>query len=80
MQVEIRSYAAAFIARVDFLWMDERLVGEADGMVKYDSREALFAEKRREDAIRGEGYRVIRWGATDLRSPVLAARLRGFLR
>lgn len=80
LQVEIRSRASAFIARVDFLWVDERLVGEADGMVKYDSREALFAEKRREDAIRGEGYRVVRWGATDLQSPALAARLRGFLR
>jgi len=38
--------------RVDFAWDDGRLVLEADGRMKYLDEDALWAEKRREDAIR----------------------------
>lgn len=79
MQVEIRTQAGVFIARVDFLWDDERLVGEADGIVKCREREELYAEKRREDLIRAQGFQVVRWGWADLRSPALARRLRALL-
>ena len=79
MQVELRSLLGAFIARVDFLWDDFLLVGEADGRLKYDDRESLYAEKRREDAIREAGYRVVRWGMGDLRSAALARRLRALM-
>ncbi len=80
MQVEIRGMTGAFIARVDFLWDGARLVGEADGMVKYAEREQLYAEKRREDLIRSEGYQVVRWGWSDLGSDALAKRIRGLVR
>ena len=80
MQVELRSWVGTFIARVDFLWDDARLVGEADGRLKYDDRESLYAEKRREDAIREAGYGVVRWGMGDLRSGALARRLRALMR
>jgi very-short-patch-repair endonuclease len=79
MQVEIRTAGGRFIARVDFLWDKGRVVGEADGRLKYDAEDALYAEKRREDEIREEGFRVVRWGAVDLRGEALAARLRRFL-
>jgi len=79
MQVEIRSQAGGFVARVDFLWERARLVGEADGAVKYEGREDLYAEKRREDAIRAQGFRVLRWGMGDLRSRELAERIRSQL-
>jgi hypothetical protein len=54
---------------VDFGWPQFRAVGEFDGLVKYgrllrpgqDPGEAVVAEKRREDAIREEGWRVTRW-------------------
>ena len=79
MQVEIRSERGVFIARVDFLWDAARLVGEADGKVKYFEREQLYAEKRREDLIRAQGFQVVRWGWADLRGPALARRLRAHL-
>lgn len=79
MQVEIRDLAGHFVARVDFLWPQARLVGEADGRLKYADATDLYAEKRREDAIRSEGFRMARWGMVDLRTDDLAHRLRRFL-
>lgn len=75
-QADIRSPNGLFLGRVDFLWESARLAGEADGRLKYADAEAVYAEKRREDAIRAEGYAFIRWGMPDLRTPALADRLR----
>lgn len=71
-QAEILDETGRFVARVDFLFKRERVIVEFDGAVKYggaDGRDRLVAEKRREDAIRRLGYRVIRltWG--DLGDP-----------
>lgn len=83
VQVEIFDRAGAFLARVDFLWDDlpsgVRVVGEADGRVKYLDAATLYEEKRREDALRALGYTVVRWGAADLRNADLARRLRQLL-
>lgn len=76
MQVEILTAAGRFVARVDFLWDEIRVVGECDGRVKYLAADDLYAEKRREDEIRALGYRVLRWGAADLRTAVLADQIR----
>ncbi|KQU36115.1 MULTISPECIES: hypothetical protein [unclassified Rhodococcus (in: high G+C Gram-positive bacteria)] len=72
--------------RVDFLWGD--VIGEFDGRVKYgrflrpgqDAGDAVFEEKRREDALRALGFRVVRWTWADLARPeALIARLRALL-
>lgn len=70
-----------FVGRVDFWWAHARVVGEADGQVKYDTREALYAEKRREDRLRALGLVVIRWGWQDLArsGPTLERKLRDAL-
>lgn len=68
-----------FLARVDFWWESARLVGECDGRMKYASVDDLYAEKRREDALRSEGLQVVRWSPEDLRTTDLARRLRRFL-
>jgi hypothetical protein len=65
-----------FIGRVDCSWDDTRVLGEADGRLKYVTAEDLYREKRREDRLRATGRRVVRWGWRDLRSPHLAARIR----
>jgi hypothetical protein len=52
-------------------------VGEFDGRIKYgrllrpgqDAGDAVFAEKRREDAIRDEDWGVVRWVWSDLERP-----------
>ena len=79
-QVTIRARSGSFLGRVDFLWEFALLVGESDGRLKYVDADALYAEKRREDAIRSEGYGFVRWGMGDLRSRVLADRLHRLLR
>lgn len=64
------------VARVDFL-LAGRVVVEFDGAVKYEGsqgREALVAEKRREDRLRALGYAVIRLTWVDLAHPERISR------
>ena len=76
--------------RVDLCWPARRTVVEVDGRVKYDdprrgsARDALWAEKRREDDLREAGWEVVRVVAADLvhdgsalRARVRAAFARG---
>lgn len=70
--------------RLDFEWQGG-VVGEFDGKHKYtrsqelfgiSTEEALYREKRREDAIRSTGRRVVRWSWEDLHHPhILRDRL-----
>lgn len=81
MQVEIADSNGLLIARVDFAWEGTKVIGEADGAWKYADTDDLYAEKRREDALRARGFVVIRWGWQDLRNGMdlrwrLAAALR----
>jgi len=76
LQVGFLDEWGEFIGRVDFVWEGAGLVGECDGLVKYDDRRALYAEKRREDRLRALGLQVVRWGWSDLRDARLAATLR----
>lgn len=72
-QVEIRNDAGVIVARVDFLLAD-RVVGEFDGMIKYNGAvgdapawRVVVDEKLREDRLRALGYTVVRWTWDDLR-------------
>jgi hypothetical protein len=49
------------IGYVDMMWRRYRVVGEADGRAKYLTRADLLAEKEREDRLRDQGFRVVRW-------------------
>ena len=73
------------IARTDFGWPGRGTVGEFDGRVKYgrllrpgqSAGDAVFAEKLREDRIRDQDLRVVRWTWPDLDDfHLVAARLR----
>ena len=64
----------------DLGWDEWRVLLEYDGRVKYSTRYDLLREKRREDALREAGYRVLRVTSEDLRHPaVLVARVRHLL-
>jgi hypothetical protein len=58
-QVEIPARGRRY--RVDFLWPELGVVGEADGRLKYRTGADLLAEKRREDDIRSLGFGFARW-------------------
>ena len=78
LQAEIRDVGGRLVGRVDFLFREQRLIVEFDGLVKYDGaggRQALIAEKRREDALRALGYQVVRLTWRDLHDPALVGRM-----
>jgi hypothetical protein len=66
-----------FVARSDFWDPEQRIAGEADGMVKFlDPRMAprgagreVWKEKRREDRLLGCTNRIARWGYEEAISP-----------
>ena len=77
LQFEIRTSSGLLVGRTDFAWEEERVVGEFDGRIKYgrllrpgqDAGDAVFEEKRREDAIRAEDWDFVRWTWSDLSPP-----------
>jgi Transcriptional regulator, AbiEi antitoxin len=78
-QAEIRDENGILVARVDFLFEQYGVIVEFDGAVKYGDggRDALIAEKMREDRLRDLGYQVVRVCWADLTQPAaLLARIR----
>lgn len=77
LQFEVRAPDGSLVARSDFGWAEKRTVGEFDGFVKYgrllkpgqEPGDVVFAEKRREDAIRDLDWQVVRWVTADLATP-----------
>ena len=79
LQYEVRD-GQELVARVDFCWEDEGVIGEFDGRVKYTDRDVLMREKRREDRLRAMGWRFLRFGWEDIQRPrTLCARARALL-
>lgn len=80
LQVEIRS-GPRLLGRVDFLLEEFSTVVEFDGRVKYrranpsglSPEDVVWAEKLREDSIRGEGYEFARVVWSDLDRPAATA-------
>jgi len=76
-QVEIRDPQGKLIGRVDFLLKRERIIVEFYGLMKYagaNGREALAAEKAREDRLRALGYEFVRLTWADLSRPATVDR------
>ncbi len=63
--------------RSDFAWPRYRTLGEFDGRIKYTDPDVLWAEKLREDALRDDGWELVRWTWVQItRSPAdVAVRL-----
>jgi hypothetical protein len=59
-QIEVWSPEGDFLGLVDFLWRQQRVVGEADRLGKYDTPLALPKEKLREEGLRACGLEVVR--------------------
>ncbi|KGN37266.1 type IV toxin-antitoxin system AbiEi family antitoxin domain-containing protein [Knoellia subterranea] len=77
-QVEIRDRSGHLVGRVDFLVRGTNVIVEFDGRLKYDSGDpsVLWAEKKREDALRRLGYVVVRLTWADLESGAAVAKVR----
>lgn len=68
---------SGLIGYADMVWEDLGVIGEADGLGKYQTREDLITEKRREDRLRALGWIVVRWTWDEIfRNPrVVAERI-----
>ncbi|WP_213576369.1 hypothetical protein [Rhodococcus sp. USK13] len=84
----VRGYDDRILGRVDFYIESSAFLGEFDGRVKYarllkpgqEPGDAVFDEKRREDAMRELGFQMVRWTWEDLGDPLrLATRIRRVL-
>ncbi len=77
LQYEVYDERADLIGRSDFGWEERATLGEFDGKIKYGRllkpgqriEDAVYAEKRREDALRDRGWQVVRWTWQDLGRP-----------
>lgn len=58
--------ASGLIGYADMWWPDWGVIGEADGAVKYQTRDDLLREKVREDRLRALGWTVVRWTMRDI--------------
>jgi hypothetical protein len=82
-QVVVKDGRGRFVARVDGLWPDLGVVGEADGRGKYllDAKEgdadeeaaasAVLDQSKRESRVRDLGLEVVRWDTQDLGRPLV---------
>jgi hypothetical protein len=77
LQFEVRTSEGLLVGRTDFAWEEQRVLGEFDGRVKYGRLlrpgqapgDAVFEEKRREDALRAEDWALVRWTWADVDQP-----------
>lgn len=68
VQAELHDYAGFFIARVDLYYPDRQLVIEYDGE---NHKERFASDLRRQNALVGAGYQLLRFTASDFRIPGL---------
>ncbi|SDR92226.1 hypothetical protein SAMN04488543_0755 [Friedmanniella luteola] len=85
LQLVVLDEQGCFVGRSDFGWQEHRTLGEFDGRVTYGrllrpgetAADVVHREKRREDALRDQGWEMVRWGSVDLHhEQALAERLR----
>jgi len=77
LQLEVNDIGGRKLGRSDYGRHDGRLLGEFDGKIKYgrllkpgeSPGDAVFREKLREDALRDNGSRVVRWVWAELANP-----------
>lgn len=63
-QVRIRTAIGVFY--VDCYWPEQRLIGEADGAIKYVGPRSMVDEKIREQALRDTDRGMVRWLGTEI--------------
>ena len=58
-ELQVTIHGDEFAAVVDFLWRPHKVIAEADGLVKYNDRKDLLAERERDHQLREAGYVVV---------------------
>jgi len=68
-QASIIDHTGRQVGRVDFLFAEQRVIVEFDGLGKYGDIRDVHAEKVREDELRALGYQVVRLTWAELARP-----------
>jgi very-short-patch-repair endonuclease len=58
-ELQATIHGPTFAFRVDFLWRGQKVIAEADGLVKYNDRKDLLAERERDHLLGEAGYTVV---------------------
>jgi Protein of unknown function (DUF559) len=58
-ELQATIHGPTFAYRVDFLWRARQVIAEADGLVKYNERKDLLAERERDHLLHEAGYTVV---------------------
>jgi very-short-patch-repair endonuclease len=59
-------YSETVFYRLDFYWRAQRVVGEADGLNKYNKPEVLRAEKIRQEHLEQMDHTIVRWNFREM--------------
>ena len=65
-QFEVRRLDGRLLGRVDFAWLDHRLVVETDGYAFHADRERYRSDRRRTNALVIDGWQVLRFSWEDV--------------
>lgn len=65
-QFEVRRLDGRLLGRVDFAWLEHRLVVETDGYAFHADRVSYRADRRRTNSLVLEGWRVLRFSYEDV--------------
>jgi hypothetical protein len=79
VQPRILDAGGRFVGRPDVAWLEHSVVGEADGLTKYDGGSSVVAEERsRQAKFQALGLVVIRWTEGQLYGdpPLIVQQLR----
>ncbi|MFT4110919.1 hypothetical protein [Propionicimonas sp.] len=79
LQLNVFDEEGNWLARTDFGWEQQGVLGEFDGRIKYvgtaeEVAQAVMQEKRREARLREAGWVVVRWTWADLADPAALRR------
>ena len=59
----------------DCYWPEQRLIGEADGAVKYAEANGYVNEKEREQILRDHDFRFVRWLGKQIMGTPITGRI-----
>jgi hypothetical protein len=83
VQLRILDERGRFVGRPDFVWIEQGVVGEADGLGKYDgdAGSVVAEERARQARLQARGLIVVRWTEQQLYGdpPLLVQQLRAAL-
>jgi very-short-patch-repair endonuclease len=69
LQHQIRDVHGHLLGVADLAWLGARLLGEADGRGPHGGPEAVYADRRRQNALTNAGWRILRFTWTDTLRP-----------